>query len=190
MKGYVEKLASYKGKLSDEESFVEYLIISRDFEEALGRTYQYASLKSDLNKKDINALTNLNNCHMILYTYSEACSFQDPEILAMGKEKVMDIIDRHPEIEEFRFMCVKLFDQNAHVLDAKSEELLSIAYSDYLNDACEEILFVDQEKNIHQADFNQIYGVRILDQEKLAKLRQVKHSMGRKTFVIKEKLNW
>ena len=125
MKEYVEKLASYKGKLSDEESLVEYLIISRDFEEALGRTYQYAHLKSDLNKKDINALTNLNNCHMILYTYSEACSFQDPEILAMGKEKVMDIIDRHPEIEEFRFMCVKLFDQNAHVLDAKSEQLLS-----------------------------------------------------------------
>lgn len=125
MKGYVEKLASYKGKLCDEESFVEYLIISRDFEEALGRTYLYAHLKSDLNKKDINALTNLNNCHMILYTYSEACSFQDPEILAMGKEKVIDIIDRHPEIEEFRFMCVKLFDLNAHVLDAKSEQLLS-----------------------------------------------------------------
>ena len=125
MKGYVEKLASYKGKLSDEELFVEYLIISRDFEEALGRTYLYAHLKSDLNKKDINALTNLNNCHMILYTYSEACSFQDPEILAMGKEKVIDIIDRHPEIEEFRFMCVKLFDLNAHVLDAKSEQLLS-----------------------------------------------------------------
>ena len=42
----------------------------------------------------------------------------------------MDIIDRHPEIEEFRFMCVKLFDQNAHVLDAKSEELLSYLESD------------------------------------------------------------
>lgn len=125
MKGYVEKLAGFKGRLHEEEALVEYLIISRDFEEALGRTYQYASLKSDLNKKDIAALTNLNNCHMILYTYSEACSFQDPEILAMGKEKVMGIIDRHPEIEEFRFMCVKLFDQNAHVLDSKSEELLS-----------------------------------------------------------------
>lgn len=125
LKGYVEKLASYRGKLSDEESLVEYLTISRDFEEAFGRTYQYASLKSDLNKKDIQAASNLNNCIMIIYGYSEACSFQDPEILALGKEKVMDIIDRHPEIEEFRFMCTKLFDQNAHVLDSKSEQLLS-----------------------------------------------------------------
>ena len=125
VKGYVEKLASFRGKLSNEEDLVEYLIISRDFEEAFGRTYQYAHLKSDLNKKDIQALTNLNNCYMIIYSYNEACSFQDPEILALGKEKAMEIIDRHPEIEEFRFMCVKLFDQNAHVLDAKSEELLS-----------------------------------------------------------------
>ena len=100
MQEYVNTLASYKGKLHEEESFVEYAIISRDFEEALGRTYQYASLKSDLNKKDVEALSNLNKVTMILYGYSEACSFQDPEILAMGKEKVLDIIDRHPEIEE------------------------------------------------------------------------------------------
>lgn len=125
MQEYVNKLASYKGKLHEEESFVEYAIISRDFEEALGRTYQYASLKSDLNKKDVEALSNLNKVTMILYGYSEACSFQDPEILAMGKEKVLDIIDRHPEIEEFRFGMIKLFDQNEHVLDAKSEQLLS-----------------------------------------------------------------
>lgn len=122
---YVEKLATYKGKLHEEEALVEYLMITRDFEEALGRSVQYAMLKSDLNKKDVAAASNLNNCYMIIYGYNEACSFQDPEILALGKEKVMDIIDRHPEIEEFRFMCTKLFDQNAHVLDAKSEQLLS-----------------------------------------------------------------
>ena len=114
LKVYVEKLASYKGKLHEEESLVEYLMISRDFDEALGRSIQYAMLKSDLNKKDIAAASNLNNCYMIIYGYNEACSFQDPEILALGKEKVMDIINRHPEIEEFRFMCTKLFDQNAH----------------------------------------------------------------------------
>ncbi len=125
MTAYVEKLASYKGKLADEDSLVEYMMISRDFEEALGRTYQYASLKSDLNKKDVASLTNLNKCVMILYGYSEACSFQDPEILAIGKEKVMDIIDRHPEVEEFRFLYQKLFDQNAHILDTVSERLLS-----------------------------------------------------------------
>lgn len=125
MQSYVNKLASFKGQLHNEESFVEYLLISRDFEEALGRTYQYASLKSDLNKKDVAAFANLNKCRMLLYTYSEACSFQDPEILAMGKDTAMSFVDKHPEIEEFRFMVQKLFDQNAHVLDAASEQLLS-----------------------------------------------------------------
>ncbi len=137
LSAYVEKLASYKGKLADEDSLVEYMMIARDFEEALGRTYQYASLKSDLNKKDVAALTNLNKCVMVLYSYSEACSFQDPEILALGKEYVMDVIDRHPEVEEFRFLYQKLFDQNAHILDTVSEKLLS--YYSPLTQAGEEL---------------------------------------------------
>ena len=47
---YIEKLKSLQGHLGEEESFVEFVEVSRDFEEALGRVYQYASLRSDLNK--------------------------------------------------------------------------------------------------------------------------------------------
>ena len=122
---YAEKLASYNGKLNDEKSFVEYCLLQKEFSIKLEKVYQYASLKSDLNKKDVAAFANLNKCMMIIYGYNEACSFQDPEILAMGKDTAMSFIDKHPEIEEFRFMVQKLFDQNAHVLDAKSEQLLS-----------------------------------------------------------------
>ena len=46
-------------------------------------------------------------------------------LLSLGKEKVMDIVDRHPELEEFRFGFEKLFRGTEHVLDAKSEKLLS-----------------------------------------------------------------
>lgn len=134
---YVDKLASFKGKLADEESFVEFMMIERDFEEALGRIYQYASLKSDLNKKDVAALTNLNKCVMVLYHYDEVCSFQEPEILALGKDYVMDVINRHQEVEEFRFLYQKLFDKNSHVLDAVSEKLLS--YYSPLTQAGEEL---------------------------------------------------
>ena len=137
LSSYVEKLSSYKGKLSDEKSFVEFYTIQRDFNEALGRVYQYASLKSDLNKKDVKAASDLGKVTMVLYDYEEKLSFESPEVLALGKEKVMGFVDRNPEIEEFRFIFEKLFHQNEHVLDAKSEKLLS--YYSSLSEAGSEL---------------------------------------------------
>lgn len=49
----VAKFGEYEGKLNNEESFVEYCLLSKKFEEDASRVYQYASLKSDLNKKDV-----------------------------------------------------------------------------------------------------------------------------------------
>ena len=50
---YLPKLASYKGQLSDETKLKEYLLLSDELETKLYKVYQYAHLKSDLNKKDV-----------------------------------------------------------------------------------------------------------------------------------------
>ena len=84
----VAKFGEYEGKLNNEESFVEYCLLSKKFEEDASRVYQYASLKSDLNKKDVENAAALNRCQMALYTLSEVRSFADPEILSVGEEKI------------------------------------------------------------------------------------------------------
>ena len=48
---YIGRLASYKGKLADEKSFVEYKLLSDEVEQKLFRIFQYCHLKNDLNKK-------------------------------------------------------------------------------------------------------------------------------------------
>lgn len=121
----IDTMASYKNKLNNEKDFVDYLLKEKELEEKLGRSYQYASLKSDLNKKDVNALNNLNKCQMLIYSLNEKCAFQDPEILELGKDKVMSFIDNNNAIEEFRFPMEKLFNEFEHVLDQNSERLLS-----------------------------------------------------------------
>ncbi len=122
----VAKFGEYEGKLNNEESFVEYCLLSKKFEEDASRVYQYASLKSDLNKKDVENAAALNRCQMALYTLSEVRSFADPEILSVGEEKIMGFINNHKEIEEVRFAMQKLFRGSKHVLDAGSERLLSL----------------------------------------------------------------
>ena len=101
-------------------------MLTRQFENDASRVYQYASLKSDLNKKDVENAANLNRCRMVLYTLSEVVSYAEPEIISIGEKKAMEFVDRNPEIEEFRFSLEKLFRGAKHVLDASSEKLLSL----------------------------------------------------------------
>ena len=56
---YIPLAASFKGKLNDKEKFVEYLKLDLEISNKLERTYQYASLKSDLNKKNVENAKNL-----------------------------------------------------------------------------------------------------------------------------------
>ena len=125
LNSYIEKLKSLQGHLGEEESFVEYVEVSRDFEEALGRVYQYASLRSDLNKKDVKNAEALYRTQMVLYSANEALSFVDPELLSVGKEKLLSFIDNNKDIEEYRFHIIRLFDRNEHILSSREEGLLS-----------------------------------------------------------------
>ena len=122
----IQKLPTYQGKLHEAQSFKEYYQIVEAIEVKGSKVYQYASLRSDLNKKNVENAAALNECQMMFYTLAELTSFEEPELLAMGKEKVMSLIDQNEELEQLRFSMEKLFRRADHVLDAKSERLLSI----------------------------------------------------------------
>lgn len=126
LKGYIPLFASYQGKLGDEKSFKEYYLLQKQCEEKIGRVYQYASLRSDLNKKNVENAAALGKCQMLLYTASEVMAFEQPEIISIGKDKVMSFIDNNPELEEFRFGFEKIFRNTDHILDQNSEQLLSL----------------------------------------------------------------
>ena len=135
-KAVVAKFSEFQGKLGIESEFVKYCLLMKKFEEDASRVYQYASLKSDLNKKDVENAAALNRCMMVFYSLSEVTAFVEPEILSVGEEKIMSFIDNNKEIEEFRFSTEKLFRGAKHILDGNSERLLSL-YSPVTNSASE-----------------------------------------------------
>lgn len=122
----VANLKDYEGKLHEEEKFIQYCLMMKKFEEEASRVYQYAALKSDLDKKDVESAADLNRCQLVFYTLSEVTSYVEPEIIAIGEEKIMEMLNNHKEIEEFRFSFNKLFRGSKHILDGKSEKLLSL----------------------------------------------------------------
>ncbi len=126
LKALCDSFSAYQGKLSNEESFKEYFLKQVELELKLGKVYQYVALKSDLNKKDLEGLSDLSNVEQLLYKLSQDTAFENPEILAIGYDKVMSFIDNNKELEQFRFPMEKLFRKEKYTLSKEEEKLLSI----------------------------------------------------------------
>ncbi len=121
----LKEIPSYQGLLHEFDVFKKYYLRQREITIKLHKLYQYAALKSDLNKKVVENAARVQKVGYLLSEITRATAFDAPEILAMGKEKVLSYIDRDAELEEYRFSVEQLFHRQAYVLDAKSEGLLA-----------------------------------------------------------------
>lgn len=126
VKKLCEELKNYKGKLNDEEMFKEYYKRQIMLEEKLGKVFEYASLKSDLNKKDIEGLSDVNLCQQLLFKLNQDTSFEEPEILSLGEKKVYEFLDNNPELEQLRFSFEKIFRKAKYILSEKEERIMSL----------------------------------------------------------------
>lgn len=123
---FPSKAKAYEGKLNDSVCFKEFFQMQREFEEKASKLYLYAHLNSDLNKKDVEKATLVQKCMVMLHMYMQSVAFEEPELLSLGYERVMELLKENPDIEEFKFSFEKLFHSNEHVLDKKSEQLISV----------------------------------------------------------------
>ena len=117
--------ASYKGKLKDDTSLCEYFSCTRELSEILDRTYSYAHMASDLDRKDVKAMERLMRVFNIANEISSETSFESPEIISIGKDEMIAFFKNHPDYSDFDFSILKLFDSSDHVLDDKSEKIIS-----------------------------------------------------------------
>lgn len=123
--GYIEQLATYKGKLKDSEKFREYFLLQKNLEKTGLRAYQYAHLKSDLNKKDNAISAMLQKVQIAFAKLTEAISFEEPEVISIGKDVVFSFLKKYPELESYSFQFEKLFKRQEHILDNESEGILA-----------------------------------------------------------------
>lgn len=124
-KALIPTVASYRGKLAEEDKLAEFLRLDKKANLLLVRCYYFASMRSDRNKKDVKNSEDLMKVQIAMQQYSAAVSFQSPELLAIGKEKLTAFIAANPEFEEYSFQMDQLFLEADHVLSAREEGLLS-----------------------------------------------------------------
>ena len=125
VKEIIHTLPEFQGKLGNFDSFKKYYELQREVSVKLNKLYQYAHLKSDLNKKNVENSARVQTMAGMLSEYHQATAFESPEILSLGKEKVEAFLDKDASLKDFRFPLKKLFHQSEHILDAKRESLLA-----------------------------------------------------------------
>ena len=119
------KMASFQGKLQDEKAFSQFLALERESQKVFTKLYLYAGCASDQNKKDVKANERHDRVQLAMQDYMDKLSWSDPEILALGEEKVKTYFAHHPEDKEFDYSFEKLFLDQSHILSADKEKLLA-----------------------------------------------------------------
>lgn len=125
LQSLTEKIPAYEGKLSDAKAFKEYFLIQKELSEKLYAVYQYAALKSDLNKKNVENASRVQKMGAFLAKLQKLSAFESPEVIALGENKVMAFIDQDKALEEFRFPMKRLFHAQKYVLSNQEEGLLA-----------------------------------------------------------------
>lgn len=124
-KKYKDELASYKGKLSNEDDLKAFLRLEKKSNLNFVRLYFYAEMASDLDKTNVKNASNLAKAQLAMNDLAAATSFESPELLSLGREKLEKFVKENKEFEEYSFSFRKLFDQSEYVLSKEKEELLS-----------------------------------------------------------------
>lgn len=121
----IDTLATFAGTLHEYEQFVEYYRLQKELGVTLIKVYQYAALKSDLNKKNTENAARVQKMAFSLGKLNQKTAFEAPELLAIGKEKIDSFVAKNDTLKEYQFSIEKLFRNQEHILDQKSEEIIA-----------------------------------------------------------------
>jgi len=125
LKALVPKLAEFEGKLNNFDDFLNYFKLEETANKLFYRLYGYAHLASDLNLKDVEKQTKQQQVLFVVNELSQKTSWSSPEILSLGKEKVMEFLNKDDFLKPYIFPIEKLFYQQKHVLNPEQEQILA-----------------------------------------------------------------
>ncbi len=121
----INSMGEFEGKLSDFDKFVEYYKLQKELAVLVLKVYQYAALTSDLDKKNTENAARVQKMAFLLSKLNQVTAFESPELLSIGKETINNFINKDKTLKEYSFSLDKLFRNQEHVLDTKSESLLA-----------------------------------------------------------------
>ncbi|MGL4392720.1 MAG: oligoendopeptidase F, partial [Fusobacteriaceae bacterium] len=150
VKKLADKIPSYQGKIEkDCQKFIELTELEEKIGRLLDRVYLYPYLMKDLNAKDLFASEKVQEIEFLWSKIGVDSAWISPEILKIPKETMISWINENKILEQRRFNIMELYRLQSHVLDEKSEKLLSYfsQFNGVVNDIYQELTTSDIKWN-------------------------------------------
>jgi oligoendopeptidase F len=122
------KLAQYRGRLGESAATLrQALELHTGLEAEYSRLATYAMLASDVDTRNAAALERSQEMDMLASELSNASSYIDPELLAVGEAKVRAFLDSEPGLAVYRFPILDTLRNAPHTLGTEAEAVLASA---------------------------------------------------------------
>jgi oligoendopeptidase F len=130
VKGVIPGLAARAGALEKDgaAALASFLDEMLGIYERCGHLYVYAMMAQAVDTGDVEAQGMNGRAAGVLGQFLAAVAFLDPELLAMGKEKLDSWLVSEPRLEIYRHYVENLFRKQAHVRSAEVEEVLGLVF--------------------------------------------------------------
>ncbi|HEY0828314.1 MAG TPA: oligoendopeptidase F [Bacilli bacterium] len=124
VKGQLEKIAAYQGKLNNVQGLKECFVLEDEISLHTERLYVYANMKhhQDTAEPIYQALSDKSK--KLSVEAGESLSFITPEILGLSNEQLQGFI-ANPDLAEYKKTLEEMFRQKAHVLSKAEEALMA-----------------------------------------------------------------
>ena len=119
------KLNGFKGRLGDSgQILLEALEFAWDVRARVERSYVFASLFSSVDTTDQEARARAGRASSLYARVGAEAAFIEPEILALGQEKLRVLVAQEPELSVYAHLFDTIERQRAHTRSAEVEQLL------------------------------------------------------------------
>lgn len=127
-RGYVEKIASFKGQLCQSaEKLLEFFRLEDEMSVLLGNVVTYAHCKSDEDTRAAKYQDMMIRFQTLYVDISGASAFETPEIMSISDEKLEGFFKECPDLELYRRALEKLRKQKEHILSENEERIIALA---------------------------------------------------------------
>lgn len=128
LKGYAEKLGSYKGRLSESaDTLYEFMTLDDEVEVLASDLGNYAQRKSDENTRVAKYQDYTQRFISAVVSINSECAFASPELLAISDETLESFYAQKPELMLYKLSLDRLRKQREHILSDAEERLLSMS---------------------------------------------------------------
>ncbi len=122
----MDEFANLKGTLSQgPEALLKAFQLSDELDVLAMRVYQYPKLTRDTDSRNQDVSARFQQVGILFSKFGTATSWFNPELLEIPWDTMKTWLDETPGLAPYRFGIEDLYRQQAHVLSADKEKLLS-----------------------------------------------------------------